>query len=68
LFFFRAGALALFPQGKSFPSSVFFSVEASAFDGLEDKRLPIGGKVYFHAILRVGKPRASVNGYHGGVS
>jgi hypothetical protein len=56
---FRAGTLALFPKGKSFLYSVPLAVEASALNSLADKRLLIGGKVYFHAILRVGGRRAA---------
>jgi NAD-binding of NADP-dependent 3-hydroxyisobutyrate dehydrogenase len=37
-------------------------VEPSAFNGLTDKRLLIGGKMYFHTILRVGGRTAGVNG------
>jgi hypothetical protein len=58
---FRAGTFALFPQGKRFLYGVLLAVKASAFNSLADKCLLIGGKV-FHAILRVGGRRASVNG------
>jgi len=37
-------------------------VESSAFNGLADKGFLIGGEMYFHAILRVGGRRVSVNG------
>ena len=46
---FRAGALALFPQGKSLLDSVFLAMEASALDRLTDKCFLIGRKLYFHA-------------------
>jgi hypothetical protein len=55
---FRAAALALFPQGKSFLHSLFLTVESSAFNGLADKRFLIGGKIDFHTILRVGGRKA----------
>jgi hypothetical protein len=47
---FRSGALALFPQGKSFPYSVFLAMEAPTLNRLTYKRFLIGGKLYFHTI------------------
>ncbi len=56
-----AHALTLFPQGKGFLHRVLLTVEPSAFNGLADKRLLIGGKIYFHTVLRVGGHKAGVD-------
>ena len=44
------GALALFPQSKSLLYRFFFALEASAFDGLSDKRLLVWSELYFHRL------------------
>jgi len=47
-----AGALARFPQGKRFLYRVLLALEASALDGLADKRLLIECQGHFHPIQR----------------
>jgi len=44
----QSAALALFPQGKSFPDRVLFMPQAPAFNGLTCKGLLIGSELYFH--------------------
>jgi hypothetical protein len=42
----------LLPQGKGFLHRLLLTVKAPAFNGLADKGLLIGGKMYFHGIER----------------
>jgi len=46
----RAGALALFPQGKSFLDRVFLAQEATTLNRLANERLLVGSQVYFQAV------------------
>ena len=47
---FRPLALAFFPERKGFPHRIFFAVKLPACNGLTDKRLLVGGELYFHCL------------------
>jgi hypothetical protein len=54
---FRSGAFTFFPQGKGFQDRIFFPVKPSTLNRLADKRLLIGGELYFHHLQGTEKRR-----------
>ena len=49
---FRSAALPVLPQGKRFFHRVFLNAEASALNGLADKRLLVWRELHFHRLKR----------------
>jgi hypothetical protein len=45
---FQSPALTLLPQGKRFFDRIFLAMQATAFDGLADKRFLSSGELHFH--------------------
>jgi hypothetical protein len=57
---FRAGALALLPQGKGLLHRVFLAPKPPALNSLADKSSLVGGELHFHTLLSLGVDKASV--------